>query len=152
MSLLFSAKPADYDLGQQASPPSPPDALAFSRRSTQPSQTPAVPRFPSNILNGPASAPPAHNLRVDRSVSGAFLDELARVTGGCSIEQLEQVYSALMNAIWRTRGDWDRIGVVNEAKSVLQELLDDMEQCQRVGPLSHEELGRQEILRPGSNA
>ena len=46
------------------------------------------------------------------------------------MEQLEQIYSALMDRIWRTRGDWNRVRVAKDIGGVLEDVLRDMRQCQ----------------------
>ena len=54
------------------------------------------------------------------------------------MEQLEQVYSALMSEIWRTRGEWNRVKVVENVGAVLRDVLQDMNECQFFGPASME--------------
>ena len=51
-------------------------------------------------------------------------------TSGCSVEQLEQIYSALMDKIWKTRGDRNRVRVAKDVGGVLEDVLMDMRQCQ----------------------
>ena len=51
-------------------------------------------------------------------------------TSGCSVEQLEQIYSALMDKIWKTRGEWNRVRVVKDVGGVLEDVLADMRQTQ----------------------
>lgn len=47
-------------------------------------------------------------------------------TSGCSVEQLEQVYSAMMDKIWNTRGEWNRTKVVREVRAEVEEVVEDM--------------------------
>lgn len=54
------------------------------------------------------------------------------------MEQLEQIYSALMDKIWKTRGDWNRIRVGIEVKAVFEDVLEDIRQCQDIGQRSLE--------------
>ena len=54
------------------------------------------------------------------------------------MEQLEQVYSALMDTLWKTRGDWNRVGVAKEIGSVLENVLEDMRKCQDFAATSME--------------
>ena len=44
----------------------------------------------------------------------------------------------MMNEIWRTRGEWNRLGVVGSVVEVFREVLDDMMDCQSFGPGSME--------------
>ncbi|KAK4193953.1 hypothetical protein QBC35DRAFT_371486 [Podospora australis] len=59
-----------------------------------------------------------------------FLHILADRTAGCSVEQLEQVYRELMDEIWKTRGDWNRMKVLRRLVAVFQATMDDIELVQ----------------------
>lgn len=43
-----------------------------------------------------------------------------------------------MSEIWRTRGLWNRIAVIENVRTVLKDVLDDMMSCQDFGPASME--------------
>ncbi|KAL2124028.1 hypothetical protein VTJ04DRAFT_393 [Mycothermus thermophilus] len=62
-----------------------------------------------------------------------FLQTLADHTSGCSVEQLEQIYRELMDVIWRTRHEWNRMTVLNTLISVFNDTIGDIELVQ--GPL-----------------
>ncbi|CAD6593795.1 MAG: hypothetical protein ASARMPREDX12_008096 [Alectoria sarmentosa] len=106
------------------------------------SQTPAVPLFQrdrtdiNSILNDPgpgvsrALATLQPQLIVDQALSANLLHNVVAQTSGCSIEQLEQVYSALMNEIWRTRGEWDRGKVAFQLNRVFADVIADIHSCQ----------------------
>ena len=119
---------ADVRVDSQGSAPS------SQSDPSQTSQNPVVPPFhrPSNInalLNDDeTSSPPQHI--VDHRLAQQLLDTLVARTSGCSVEQLEQVYSALMDHIWKTRGDWHRVRVIREIGAVVDDVLTDMRQCQ----------------------
>lgn len=105
--------------------------------SSQPSQTPAVPPFPTHrpsninaLLNNDDNSPPSSQLHVDHPLAQRLLDVLVKDTSGCSVEQLEQVYCSLMDKIWKTRGDWNRVRVIGQVEEVFDEVLADMRQCQ----------------------
>ncbi|MCJ1321171.1 hypothetical protein MMC15_006515 [Xylographa vitiligo] len=108
------------------------------------SSHPPVPPFskPSGIpflLNASPPTTPAHPpLVTEQAAANAFLHELVKETSACSVEQLEQVYSALMSELWRTRGQWNRVGVVDGMRGLLRDVLDDMMDCQDFGPGSME--------------
>ena len=106
------------------------------------SQTPAVPLFQrdrtdiNSILNSPvpgdsrALATLQPQLVIDQALSANLLHIVVAQTSGCSIEQLEQVYSALMNEIWRTRGEWDRGKVALQLNRVFADVMADIHSCQ----------------------
>lgn len=115
------------------------------------SQNPAVPLFPRtsnahhasihSILND--DAPPktsnvVSKLIIDPSASEQLLEELAVQSSGYSVEQLEQMYSALMDKIWRSRGEWNRAQIAVELRDVFKEVLQDIQACQDIGTQSME--------------
>lgn len=75
---------------------------------------------------------------MDHAYTSQFLETIVDQTGGCSIEQLEQIYSALMSEIWNTRDDWDRGRVAKKLGKIFEETLQDIDQCQGIGPGSME--------------
>ena len=116
---------------------------------SSPSQHPPVPPFPTttnsrpsnikSLLNAsPPSTPVQPTLTTDPIATQHFLDDLVRSTSPCSVEQLEQVYSALMAEIWRTRGNWNRASVVEGLRGTLRDVLEDMQACQEWGVSSME--------------
>lgn len=48
------------------------------------------------------------------------------------MEQLEQVYSALMSEIWATRGEWDRGKVARGVWKAFDEIREDIEYMQSI--------------------
>lgn len=106
------------------------------------SQTPAVPLFQrdrtdiNSILNDPvpgastALATFQPQLVIDQALSANLLHNVVAQTSGCSVEQLEQVYSALMNEIWRSRGEWDRGKVAFQLNRVFADVMADIHSCQ----------------------
>lgn len=106
------------------------------------SQTPAVPLFQrdrtdiNSILNDPvpgasrALATLQPQPIVDQALSANLLDNVVAQTSGCSVEQLEQIYSALMKEIWKTRGEWDRGKVAMQLNRVFADVMADIHSCQ----------------------
>lgn len=106
------------------------------------SQTPAVPLFQrdrtdiNSILNDPvpgasrALATLEPQLVIDQALSADLLRNVVAQTSGCSVEQLEQVYSALMNEIWKSRGEWDRGRVAIQLDRVFADVMADIHSCQ----------------------
>lgn len=133
---------ADVKIDSQGSAPSSQSNPSQPSQGSQPSQIPAVPTFhrPSNINallnNDESSSPP--QLVVDYRHTQQLLDTLVARTSGCSVEQLEQIYSAIMDQIWRTRGDWNRVRVTADVGQVIDDVLKDMRQCQEFQPSSME--------------
>lgn len=110
-------------------------------RPTQPRSQPPVPPFNASPQR-PATShthhgsqidekhPPHPELQVDEVYINKLHVELVSRTSGCSVEQLEQVNTNLMDCIWRTRGEWNRATVVNDLKDVFNEVMVDMESLQ----------------------
>nr|CDP32483.1 Putative ATPase family AAA domain-containing protein [Podospora anserina S mat+] len=71
-----------------------------------------------------------------------FLDILADRTAGCSIEQLEQIYRELMDEIWQSRHDWNRMAVLSRVAGVFNDAIGDIEFVQ--GVLVEEERDEEE--------
>jgi len=106
------------------------------------SQAPAIPQFPrdrssiNSLLNdldpGPsralANVQPQHI--VDQTYTSNFLETIVDQTSGCSVEQLEQLYSALMSEIWSTRGEWDRAKVASKVGMIFTDVMEDIHICQ----------------------
>ena len=67
----------------------------------------------------------------ERSVAD-FSRSVADRTAGCTVEQLEQIYRELMDEIWRTRNDWNRMNVLSKLKSVFNDTIGDIELVQGV--------------------
>lgn len=63
---------------------------------------------------------------------GLLHDSLTIRSSGMSVEQLEQVYAALMNVIWASRGDWNRNHVVKEVQDAFNETVRDVEVMQEI--------------------
>lgn len=118
------------------------------------SQTPAVPAFPRgasrtniNSLLNDESAPSRammtstayqHDLVSDEASTYRLLEKMVYGTDVCSVEQLEQIYSALMSKIWQTRGEWNRAKVTSEVENVFDDVMGDIKSMQTVGPGSME--------------
>lgn len=59
-----------------------------------------------------------------------FLADLTERTSGCTIEQLEQINRELMEEIWRTRSEWNRMLVLNSVTNVFNDTIGDIESTQ----------------------
>ncbi|KAJ5491520.1 Tat-binding [Penicillium diatomitis] len=62
--------------------------------------------------------------------------QLSLQTSGCSVEQLEQVNTCLMDYVWRKRGEWDRTAVAIGVTDTFNAVMDDMQSLQEIGAIS----------------
>ena len=67
---------------------------------------------------------------MDHAYTSNFLETIVSQTSGCGVEQLEQIYSALMSEIWRTRDEWDRSKVARKVGIIFEETMEDIHACQ----------------------
>jgi ATPase family AAA domain-containing protein 2 len=65
--------------------------------------------------------------------------EIARLSSGFSVEQLQQVNAHLMEAIWTTRNEWNRNIVIHHVKDTFNEVAKDIEAVQAVLPPSQDD-------------
>ncbi|KAJ5246998.1 hypothetical protein N7468_001981 [Penicillium chermesinum] len=111
-----------------------PDTQLSSQASpiTHGSQSQTRPQPP---LFGEAMA--ASKLVVDQPFIEQLHNALAQQTSGCSIEQLEQINSSLMDLVWQKRGEWDRTLVAKAISLSFDHVLKDIQAVQELGPSSH---------------
>ncbi|KAL8991109.1 MAG: hypothetical protein Q9177_000397 [Variospora cf. flavescens] len=114
-----------------------------SHPSSQGQSQPPVPPFTrpqpsiSALLNADNSEPPRSfsrelsKLNIDPLAAEDFINHAVEESSGLSVEQLEQVYSLLMDKIWKTRDAWNRVDVTNDVKRTFDECISDMEECQQ---------------------
>ncbi|KAL8659292.1 MAG: hypothetical protein Q9226_000507 [Calogaya cf. arnoldii] len=69
---------------------------------------------------------------VDPYLIERFLENVVVASSGFSVEQLEQMYSMMMDKIWKTRGDHDRVRVIEEVTKEFEEVLADMRDCGQI--------------------
>ena len=67
-------------------------------------------------------------LIIDHKFIHALHDEVTDRTSGFSVEQLEQVYSRLMDVIWKTRGEWNRKEVAKQVGKAFNSVVADMKE------------------------
>ncbi|KAI4208004.1 MAG: hypothetical protein LQ348_000374 [Seirophora lacunosa] len=116
---------------------------ARSHLSSQGQSQPPVPPFTrpqpsiSALLNADNSDPPRSSsrelpkLNIDPLAAEDFINHAVEESSGLSVEQLEQVYSLLMDKIWKTRDVWNRVDVTNDVKRTFDECISDMDECQQ---------------------
>lgn len=119
----------------QAISQDPSPAQLNSQGFSQPSQpmAPPPPRAPEVEVE-PASPPPVL-IAPDDSILAGLKQNLVQKSSGFSVEQLEQIRAALMRAVWKTRGEWNRGVAMRAVTEAFNEMCKDIETMQRVlGP------------------
>ncbi|KAF2691817.1 AAA-domain-containing protein [Lentithecium fluviatile CBS 122367] len=119
-----------------------------SQSSSQhrPMSAPVPPRHTTNlgsILNDDSAAP---QLIIDEKHVSEFHDLLVEQTSGCSLEQLEQINAALMEAVWKQRAEWNRNVVLRQVIEAFNEIIADIQAMQEI-MRSSQELEEQERIR-----
>ncbi|CAI9632268.1 unnamed protein product [Alternaria burnsii] len=118
--------------------------------NSQPSQTS---QSSQHVISMPAPAPPHHSnlnqilndeepkpqLILDDNLVTALHNKLVHSTSGCSLEQLEQINAALMDAIWKHRSDYNRNLVLKEVTEAFNVIIKDIETMQEILKSSQEE-------------
>lgn len=75
-------------------------------------------------------------VELDEQSGKKFLGDLTSRTSGCTIEQLEQITREMMTEIWRTKGETNRMRVLDSVTSVFNEAINDIEEMQRFSQFS----------------
>ncbi|KAJ5577824.1 Tat-binding, partial [Penicillium hispanicum] len=71
--------------------------------------------------------------------------KLTQQTSGCSVEQLEQITTCLMDCVWHKRNEWNRTSVAKSVTATFNAVLEDMQSMQEIGPISQntkEQMGK----------
>ena len=96
----------------------------------------AAPRPPSaptsdirSLLNTEEQLP---RLIIDHGYIDKLLTEMTIRTKGFTVEQLEQIYTHLMDSLWKKRGEWDRTTVAISLQEEFNEVYQDMQQNQEI--------------------
>lgn len=77
-------------------------------------------------------APKAPKLILDNERIDNIHHRLSESTSGYSVEQLEQVNAAMMDAIWKSRILWNRNEVADKAMEAFEEVDKDIREFQQV--------------------
>ncbi|KAH8433643.1 chromatin segregase YTA7 [Aspergillus melleus] len=141
----------DTQQGDNSSQPSPrgnPDSehQGPNANSPPPKSQPPVPLFDAsakhpthvstdlqNILNNEDLSP---KLILDQDYVEELHGQLTQRSSGCSVEQLEQINTSLMDYLWSMRGEWNRSRVAAGIQETFNEVLEDMQAMQDIGPIS----------------
>jgi hypothetical protein len=137
----------------QFSPPRLDTAPAENTNGSQSQPKPQPPLFdapskpgsnPSGDLQLLLNDNPSPTLIIDPSYVESLHEQLTQRTSGCSVEQLEQINTNLMDYIWRMRGEWNRTLVATGVTETFNAVLEDIQSLQEIGPISQktkEQLG-----------
>ncbi|KAI4725047.1 AAA-domain-containing protein [Aureobasidium sp. EXF-10728] len=137
----FSALP-HLEGGSQLPNTQPPDM--YSSQQSQSSQRAMGPPPPSSqphhhsftvqaLLNEPQL------IQADPGLLKSLDDQMVRKSSGLNVEQLEQVMANIMDAIWRTKGDWNRNHAASAVSDTFNETIRDIEECQAILAPSQDE-------------
>lgn len=91
------------------------------------------------ILNSeprPPASPPHSPLRLpSRYELSSFHDELVSSCSihGLSIEECEQLLASLMDAVWQSRGEWDRYAALQRVREAMSDVMGDLRPVEQVG-------------------
>lgn len=105
----------------------------------QPTSTALTPHFtPATNHTSPTrqiilrpSPTPHPSLVRDPARIERLLQNVTQRTADFTLEQLEQVYAACMDIIWRLRHEWDRTVVISETESCIWRILGEIEMMQK---------------------
>lgn len=117
---------------QAASQPQPMGPPPVSRQATS----------IANILNTtnnaspPKPAEPQPQMILEVAMADDLHDNLTKKSSGCSVEQLEQINSVLMDKVWRMRSEWNRNQVVRGVQDAFNLAIEDIDHVQKISPNS----------------
>ena len=86
---------------------------------------------PTRTVTPRPTATPHPPLRKDPARVVKLLQDITRQTEGYTLEQLEQVYAACMDIIWRLRHEWDRTIVITETEKCAWRVMSEIEMMKR---------------------
>ncbi|KAL6705893.1 TAT-binding protein-like protein 7, AAA ATPase [Coniothyrium glycines] len=138
-----SQLPDTQEVQYASSQPSNSDPSQPSQHATS-MPAPAPPRHTAalnDILNDPEPRP---NLLLDDRLVQELHENLVQSTSGCSLEQLEQINAALMDAIWKGRANYNRNQVLQHVKDAFNTIISDIQEMQKIVKSSQEELEEQQ--------
>lgn len=93
-----------------------------------------------NPTNAPAP-PPARQpvfVALDAETLHLLHASLGRQTSGFSVEQLEQTNAALVDAVWKNRGEWNRNRVAEAVTASFNRVVKEIEDMQKIAKQSQE--------------
>ncbi|OCK82922.1 AAA-domain-containing protein [Lepidopterella palustris CBS 459.81] len=119
--------------------------ISSQMSNSQPSQSSQQHQFP---MSAPPRQAPSINSILNSENPQLILDEiqlsnlhreLVKRSSGLSVEQLEQVNAVLMDAIWKSRSEWNRNNVIQLVANAFNDTIKDIEHIQTMLPPSQKE-------------
>ncbi|KAM0717492.1 hypothetical protein Q7P37_007344 [Cladosporium fusiforme] len=107
-----------------------PSSQASASQSSQPMGPPPHRASINNLLNNNKPAEPSFVL--EGKLADQLHVELVKRSSGLTVEQLEQVNASIMEAIYNTRNQWNRNLVITAVSEAFNEIIMDIEECQKV--------------------
>ncbi|KAG8900837.1 hypothetical protein FRB99_005742 [Tulasnella sp. 403] len=71
----------------------------------------------------PTPPPPMPDFHIDEDLVAQLRTKLVVLTGGCTVEQLEQLRAACLSCLWKSRSSWNRDDVLREMMAVVDEFV-----------------------------
>ena len=110
-----------------------------------PTILPLIPQNHASSTRAIVSRPnvtPHPSLKKDPPMVERLLQDVTRRTEGYALEQLEQVYAACMDIIWRLRHEWDRTVVIMETEKCVVQVLSEIQMMKRERERDRLDIGR----------
>lgn len=104
---------------------------------------PAAPRHTTNLTDILNEEEPKPQVIVNDDLVNDLHRNLVDKTSGCSLEQLEQINAALMDAIWHQRAEYNRDVVVRSVGDAFNVIIKDIQAMQEILKSSQELLEAQ---------
>ncbi|KAF1938654.1 AAA-domain-containing protein [Clathrospora elynae] len=132
----------DHDLNAEvhyvSSQPSNSQPSQPSQSSQHVTSMPAPAHPHHSNLNQILNEEPKPQLILDNDLVLQLHQQLVSSTSGCSLEQLEQINAALMDAIWKHRADYNRNVVLQQVKEAFNVIIKDIQEMQEILKSSQE--------------
>lgn len=116
--------------GSNASPSSPAASTKTPPASSSPARSPSsqpqvltTPRVRADCQDSSLNQSPEvpQELKLDRKKLGEVEERTLSLTGGCSVESLERLHCALLNAVHRHHQSWDRGPMITDLAQELEQ-------------------------------
>ncbi|KAI1413034.1 AAA-domain-containing protein [Hypoxylon sp. FL1857] len=102
---------------------------------------PSPDELPQSQSQRQSGASSSQQVELDEGQAQYFLNQVTERTSGCTIEQLQQIFREMMVEIWKTRGEHNRMKVLNSVTRVFNEAIHDIESIQGMLQLSQSVAG-----------
>ncbi|KAK5664015.1 hypothetical protein OQA88_229 [Cercophora sp. LCS_1] len=125
------------------------DNILNDETPTTGAHTPATGRT-SSLRHSNLTSASSQPLVIHEGAVEQFLQSLVQRTSGCTVEQLEQINRELLDEIWRTRGEYNRMSVLSALTYAFNDTISDIELVQN--ELQGSEMEKSETQPPEKRA